>query len=125
MVDLVSRGHDVSYFLLFCGRFWQFFLNNTRLDAGALNFYEDSKIALQMLWQTYPMTWMVLGLITAVLFFRWMFRRSHWTVITRTDGLGICLQTQMVCPLNNFSRIICLREYNLCAFDLEACICTS
>src|SRR5678809_1045779 len=39
--------------------------------------------------RTYPMTWMLLGLIIAVLFFRWMFRLSHWTVITKTNGLGI------------------------------------
>ena len=76
-------------FFFFAADFGNFSYNNTRLDAGALNFYEDSKIALQMLWQTYPMTWMLLGLIVAVLFFRWMFRRSHWTVITRTEGLGI------------------------------------
>ena len=76
-------------FFFFAADFGNFSYNNTRLDAGALNFYEDSKIALQMLWQTYPMTWMLLGLVIAVLFFRWMFRRSHWTVISKTDGLGI------------------------------------
>jgi phosphoglycerol transferase MdoB-like AlkP superfamily enzyme len=76
-------------FFFFAADFGNFSYNNTRLDAGALNFYEDSRIALQMLWQTYPMTWMLLGLVIAVLFFRWMFRRSHWTVINRTEGLGI------------------------------------
>lgn len=76
-------------FFFFAADFGNFSYNNTRLDAGALNFYEDSKIALQMLWQTYPMTWMLLGLVTAVLFFRSMFRRSHWTVINRTEGLRI------------------------------------
>src|SRR5215212_2790534 len=59
-------------FFFFAADFGNFSYNNTRLDAGALNFYEDAKIALQMLWQTYPMTWMLLGLVTAVLFFRWM-----------------------------------------------------
>jgi len=76
-------------FFFFAADLGNFSYNNTRLDAGALNFYEDSKIALQMLWQTYPMTWMLLGVVIAVLFFRWMFRRSHWTVINKTDGLGI------------------------------------
>src|SRR5205085_1309021 len=69
--------------------FGNFSYNNTRLDAGALNFYEDAGISLQMLWQTYPMTWMLIGLVTVVLLFRWMLRHSHWTVINRTDGLGI------------------------------------
>ena len=76
-------------FFFFAADFGNFAYNNTRLDAGALNFYEDSRIALQMLWQTYPMTWMIAGLLVAVFFFRWMFRRSYWTVTTKTDGLGI------------------------------------
>jgi phosphoglycerol transferase MdoB-like AlkP superfamily enzyme len=76
-------------FFFFAADFGNFSYNNTRIDAGALNFYEDSKIAMQMLWQTYPMTWMILGLIVAVLVFRYMFRRSHWIVINQTDGLGI------------------------------------
>jgi phosphoglycerol transferase MdoB-like AlkP superfamily enzyme len=76
-------------FFFFAADFGNFSYNNTRIDAGALNFYEDSKIAMQMLWQTYPMTWMVLGLVVAVLIFRYMFRRSHGHVITSTDGLGI------------------------------------
>jgi len=76
-------------FFFFAADFGNFSYNNTRLDAGALNFYEDAKIALQMLWQTYPMTWMLLGLIVVVILFRWMFRHSHWTVLHRTDGLGI------------------------------------
>src|SRR4026208_448700 len=32
---------------------------------------------------------MLLGLVVAVLFFRWMYRRMHWTVIARTEGHGI------------------------------------
>src|SRR5204863_195753 len=31
----------------------------------------------------------ILCVINLFLFFRWMFRRSHWTVISKTDGLGI------------------------------------
>ncbi|HEY2721059.1 MAG TPA: sulfatase-like hydrolase/transferase [Chitinophagaceae bacterium] len=76
-------------FFFFAADFGNFSYNNTRLDAGALNFYEDSRIALQWLWQTYPMTWMLIGLLIAVFCFRWMFRRSHWTVIHKTEGLGI------------------------------------
>lgn len=76
-------------FFFFAADFGNFSYNNTRLDAGALNFYEDGRIALQMLWQTYPMTWMLLGLVVSVFFFRWMFRRSYWTVTNKTNGLGI------------------------------------
>jgi phosphoglycerol transferase MdoB-like AlkP superfamily enzyme len=76
-------------FFFFAADFGSFSYNETRLDAGALNFAEDPGISLAMMWQTYPLVWMVLGLIVAVLFFRWMYRQSHWRVITRTDGLGI------------------------------------
>jgi len=60
-------------FFFFAADFGNFSYNNTRLDAGALNFYEDPGTSLEMLWQTYPMTWMVLGLTVAVLFLRWLF----------------------------------------------------
>jgi len=42
-----------------------------------------------MIRQTYPLFWMLLGLAVAVLFFRWMYHKSHWQVINKTDGLGI------------------------------------
>jgi phosphoglycerol transferase MdoB-like AlkP superfamily enzyme len=76
-------------FFFFAADFGSFSYNRTRLDAGAMNFVEDPGISLQMIWQTYPMVWMILGLIIAVLLFRWMYHKSHWRVINRTDGLGI------------------------------------
>ncbi len=76
-------------FFFFAADFGSFTYNRTRLDAGALNFAEDASISLSMLWQSYPLFWLVMGLVAAVLFFRWMYHRSHWTVITRTDGLKI------------------------------------
>lgn len=76
-------------FFFFAADFGNFSYNQTRLDAGAMNFVEDPKISWQMMWQTYPMIWMILGLVVAVIFFRWMYHKSHWRVINRTDGLGI------------------------------------
>ena len=76
-------------FFFFAADFGNFSYNRTRLDAGALNFVEDAGISLAMMFQTYPMVWMILGLIVAVLFFRWMYRQSHWRVINKTDGKGI------------------------------------
>lgn len=76
-------------FFFFAADFGSFSYNQTRLDAGAMNFVEDPGISLQMMWQTYPLVWMILGLLTAVIFFRWMYHKSHWRVITRTDGRGI------------------------------------
>lgn len=76
-------------FFFFAADFGSFSYNETRLDAGALNFAEDPGISLAMMWQTYPLFWMFFGLIVAVLFFRWMYRQSHGRVVTKTDGLGI------------------------------------
>jgi len=76
-------------FFFFAAGFGSFSYNRTPLDAGAMNFAEDFKISMRMMWQTYPMVWMILGLVVAVLFFRWMYHRSHWQVINRTDGKGI------------------------------------
>ena len=76
-------------FFFFAAGFGSFSYNKTPLDAGAMNFVEDPGISLKMMFQTYPMVWMILGLIMAVLFFRWMYHRSHWQVSTKTDGMGI------------------------------------
>ena len=76
-------------FFFFAADFGCFSYNRTRLGAIALNFFEDAHISLAMLWQTYPMFWLLLGLLLAVLFFRWMYRRSHVSVRIKTDGLGI------------------------------------
>ena len=76
-------------FFFFAADFGSFSYNETRLDAGALNFAEDPGISFAMMWQTYPMFWLLLGLMVSVLFFRWMYRQSHWRVISKTDGLGI------------------------------------
>lgn len=76
-------------FFFFAADFGSFSYNQTRLDAGAMNFVEDPGISIRMMWQTYPLFWMILGLLIAVLLFRWMYRKSHWRVITQTDGLKI------------------------------------
>lgn len=76
-------------FIFFAADFGSFSYNGVRLDAGAMNFAEDPGISLKMMWQTYPMVLMVSGLIVAVLLFRWMYHRSHWQVINKTEGLKI------------------------------------
>ena len=79
-------------FVFFAAGIGSFSYNKTPLDAGAMNFAEDPKISWKMIQQTYPLFWMLLGLVVAVLFFRWMYHRSHWQVINRTEGLGIQYQ---------------------------------
>lgn len=76
-------------FFFFAAGFGSFSYIHSPLDAGAMNFVEDFSISVTMIWQTYPLIWMLLGLLVAVLFFRWMYHRSHWQVINRTEGKGI------------------------------------
>jgi len=76
-------------FFFFAAGFVNLSYNLEPLDAGAMNFAEDFSISWKMIRQTYPLFWMILGLVAAVVFFRWMYQRSHWQVINRTEGKGI------------------------------------
>lgn len=66
--------------------------NRTHVGASALNFAEDPVISVKMLWQSYPLVWMLLGLLFTVMFLRWMFRKMHIYVVSRTEGKGIPYQ---------------------------------
>ena len=76
-------------FFFFAADFGCFSYNKTRLNASALNFAEDPKTSMMMLWQSYPMFWLLLALFVAVLSLKWMFRKTHLYVITKTEGRGI------------------------------------
>lgn len=87
-----------SWYLAFTTLFILFFFaadignfayNKTRINASALNFVEDASISFSMLWQSYPLFWMILGLVITVLLIRLFFKRTHSIVIAKTDGLGI------------------------------------
>ncbi len=57
--------------------FGQFAYINARLNADALIFAEDPRESLQMVWQSYPVVWILFGLIGGALMMIWMFRRMH------------------------------------------------
>lgn len=57
--------------------FGQFAYINSRLNADALIFAEDPKESLQMVWQSYPIIWILIGFFGAVLMMIWMFRKTH------------------------------------------------
>jgi phosphoglycerol transferase MdoB-like AlkP superfamily enzyme len=57
--------------------FGQFAYINARLNADSLIFMEDPKESIQMVWQTYPVVWILFGLAGAVMMMTWMFRRMH------------------------------------------------
>src|SRR5688572_11180795 len=51
----------------FAADFGSFSYNKTRVGASALNFVEDFRISATMLWQSYPLVWMLIGLFITVL----------------------------------------------------------
>lgn len=67
--------------------FGQFAYINARLNADALIFAEDPKESLKMIWQSYPVVWILIGLIGAVLMMTWMFRRTHVDVVERNVNI--------------------------------------
>lgn len=60
--------------------FGQFAYINARLNADALIFAEDPRESLQMVWQSYPVIWILIGLFGAVIMMTWMFKRTHVVV---------------------------------------------
>ena len=63
--------------------FGNFSYNHTRINASALNFAEDPIISFKMLWQSYPMVWILLGLFLAVAMLAHLFKRTHVVVVLR------------------------------------------
>ncbi|HUC81237.1 MAG TPA: sulfatase-like hydrolase/transferase [Flavisolibacter sp.] len=63
-----------------------------RLGATVLNFADDAAIATVMLWESYPVVWMIFGLVMLVFVLRFLFHRMHKTVSAKTDGKGILYQ---------------------------------
>ncbi len=78
----VYLGIITLLLLFFYGAdFGQFAYINARLNADALIFADDPKESLQMIWQSYPIIWILLGLFGAVLMMIWMFRKTHVVVV--------------------------------------------
>ncbi len=67
--------------------FGHFAYVSTRLNASALNFYEDARISFEMIWQSYPIVWILLGLAGAAGMIAWMFRRTHVSVEERNINI--------------------------------------
>jgi phosphoglycerol transferase MdoB-like AlkP superfamily enzyme len=66
------------FVLFFFGAdFGNFSYNHTRINASALNFAEDPVISFKMLWQSYPMVWLVTALIVAVILLSKVFKHTH------------------------------------------------
>ncbi len=63
----------ITFLILFFfgADFGHFQYVRTRLNASALNFFEDASISLQMLWESYPILWilLLLGMVITLLIF--------------------------------------------------------
>lgn len=68
----------------FAADFGCFSYNKTRLNASALNFAEDPATSARMMWESYPILWMLAGLFALVLVLRWVFSRTHRKVHEKT-----------------------------------------
>ena len=81
-----------SYYLAFAALVLLFFFgadfgnfsyNHTRINASALNFAEDPVISFKMLWESYPMVWILLALILAVIMLSGLFKSTHVNVVKK------------------------------------------
>jgi len=75
-----------SYYLAFTTMFVLFFFgadfgnfsyNHTRINASALNFAEDPAISFKMLWESYPIVWLLSALVVAVFLLSKLFKHTH------------------------------------------------
>lgn len=67
--------------------FGQFAYINARLNADALIFARDPRESLQMVWQSYPVVWILFGLAGAVMMMIWMFRKMHVDVAEKNMNI--------------------------------------
>jgi phosphoglycerol transferase MdoB-like AlkP superfamily enzyme len=64
--------------------FGNFSYNHTRINASALNFAEDPVISVKMLWQSYPMIWILSALAFTVFLMASVFKRTHVITLKRS-----------------------------------------
>jgi phosphoglycerol transferase MdoB-like AlkP superfamily enzyme len=82
-----------------------------RLNASILNYLKDAGISMKMIWQTYPVIWIILLIIAATWFLRWAVIRSY-KKIKKTDSFSArparifwYLTTFLLLGLGIFGRI--------------------
>jgi phosphoglycerol transferase MdoB-like AlkP superfamily enzyme len=67
-------------FFFFGADMGNFAYNQTRLAASSLNFAEDPKISFRMIRESYPIVWITVGLIAAVLMMMWVARKTQVSI---------------------------------------------
>jgi phosphoglycerol transferase MdoB-like AlkP superfamily enzyme len=69
--------------------FGNFSYNHTRINASALNFAEDPLISFQMLWQSYPMVWILAALAITVFLMFMIFKKTHVQTLKRNQAIPL------------------------------------
>jgi phosphoglycerol transferase MdoB-like AlkP superfamily enzyme len=75
LIYLIIIGAILIFF--FGADFGHFDYIDTRLNASALNFIEDFAISMNMLWQSYPLLWIFLGISLVIYGFYKVLHRTH------------------------------------------------
>ncbi len=68
--------------------FGNFSYNHTRINASALNFAEDPLISVRMLWQSYPMVWILMALAITVFLMVAIFKKTHVQTLKRNPAIS-------------------------------------
>lgn len=74
-------------FFFFGADMGNFAYNQTRLAASSLNFAEDPAISFRMIRESYPIVWITVGLLAAVVMMMWMARKTQ----VRIDGKNLSI----------------------------------
>jgi len=53
---------------------------NQRLNASVLNYFADARISIKMVWQSYPVIWLLIGLFILAAMMVLFFRRTHRSI---------------------------------------------
>ncbi len=74
-------------FFFFGADMGNFAYNQTRLAASSLNFAEDPAISFRMIRESYPIVWITVGLLAAVMMMMWMARKTQ----VRIEGKNLSI----------------------------------
>lgn len=82
-----------------------------RLSGSILNYAQDAKISMTMVWQTYPVVWLVLALLVGVFIMRWLIQLTFLQIeersvkSTRSSRIGWGILLFFVLAVGIFGRL--------------------
>ncbi len=82
-----------------------------RMNASLLNYVEDAGISMKMMWQSYPVLWMILGIIVSTALFIWITNATYNYILskpivsTRTSKWGWGIVFFLLLAVGIFGRV--------------------